>query len=71
MIKIFSNLSRVLENKRKLQNNKDRYSEGIQSKSFVAQNETTNIEIKTIKKSLESIDYLTQNLQSLPIKLKL
>lgn len=71
MIKIFSNLSRVLQNKRKLQNNKDRYSEGIQSKSFVAQNETTNIEIKTIKKSLESIDYLTQNLQSLPIKLKL
>lgn len=71
MIKIFSNLSRVLQNKRKLQNNKDRYSEGIQSKSFVAQNETTNIEIKTIKKSLESIDYLTQNIQSLPIKLKL
>lgn len=71
MIKIFSNLSRVLQNKRKLQNNKDRYSEGIQSKSFVTQNETTNIEIKTIKKSLESIDYLTQNLQSLPIKLKL
>lgn len=71
MIKIFSNLSRVLQNKRKLQSNKDRYSEGIQSKSFVAQNETTNIEIKTIKKSLESIDYLTQNLQSLPIKLKL
>lgn len=71
MIKIFSNLSRVLQNKRKLQNNKDRYSEGIQSKSFVAQNETTNIKIKTIKKSLESIDYLTQNLQSLPIKLKL
>lgn len=64
MIKIFSNLSRVLQNKRKLQNNKDRYSEGIQSKSFVAQNETTNIKIKTIKKSLESIDYLTQNLQS-------
>lgn len=63
MIKIFSNLSRVLQNKRKLQNNKDRYSEGIQSKSFVAQNETTNIKIKTIKKSLESIDYLTQNLQ--------
>lgn len=71
MIKIFSNLSRVLQNKRKLQNNKDRYSEGIQSKSFVAQNETTNIKIKTIKRSLESIDYLTQNLQSLPIKLKL
>lgn len=71
MIKIFSNLSRVLQNKRKLQNNKDRYSEGIQSKSFVTQNETTNIEIKTLKKSLESIDYLTQNLQSLPIKLKL
>lgn len=71
MIKIFSNLSRVLQNKRKLQNNKDRYSEGIQSKSFVTQNETTNIKIKTIKKSLESIDYLTQNLQSLPIKLKL
>lgn len=71
MIKIFSNLSRVLQNKRKLQSNKDRYSEGIQSKSFVAQNETTNIEIKTIKKSLESIDYLTQNIQSLPIKLKL
>lgn len=71
MIKIFSNLSHVLQNKRKLQNNKDRYSEGIQSKSFVAQNETTNIKIKTIKKSLESIDYLTQNLQSLPIKLKL
>lgn len=71
MIKIFSNLSRVLQNKRKLQSNKDRYSEGIQSKSFVAQNETTNIKIKTIKKSLESIDYLTQNLQSLPIKLKL
>lgn len=71
MIKIFSNLSRVLQNKRKLQNNKDRYSEGIQSKSFVAQNETTNIKIKTVKKSLESIDYLTQNLQSLPIKLKL
>lgn len=71
MIKIFSNLSRVLQNKRKLQNNKDRYSEGIQSKSFVTQNETTNIKIKTIKKSLESIDYLTQNIQSLPIKLKL
>lgn len=71
MIKIFSNLSRVFQNKRKLQNNKDRYSEGIQSKSFVTQNETTNIEIKTLKKSLESIDYLTQNLQSLPIKLKL
>lgn len=71
MIKIFSNLSRVLQNKRKLQSNKDRYSEGIQSKSFVAQNETTNIKIKTIKKSLESIDYLTQNIQSLPIKLKL